>query len=420
MRSARLQQPSLRLVVIMPATLAPFLYQTRTLLRLGKAPCALNFARYAHFSRRPRRPEHSIPFEWDVDSSKPEPEGLPTQQESTITPSEAEIFKGIFDEISQGKVKVRKTQTSTTAQSGDEDSSQPDHNAHAIVGQARQAEFAERILRRYPKSLRQTAQVALGLYEVEPGHYQSTKSLQMDGTDQAAKLAERARIEGVRQKEAKRVTSLLESATSEDKLWKVMEQHVFSLPLTLGIAQASKAAQDGESDVAAQPKRVKKAQSKKARDDKQSIEINGPLFSQYLTTGLRLFDTAFTQHPSPYAFQILPRLKALGLPSYVLGASTPFFATLARIHWERYGDVNAALDVLQEMGNVGLYADEEVRDLLDRIADNLHACTWGAQGPFVMAMMDAPPYDGALTQRLTAMKQQVARSLIERARDLPA
>ncbi|KAI9150067.1 hypothetical protein HJFPF1_09821 [Paramyrothecium foliicola] len=392
----------------MASTLAPFLYQTRTLLRVGKVPCTFAVARHAHFSRRPRRPDNSIPFEWDADGHKPE---LADPKESTITPSEAEIFKGIFDEISQGKVpRAKKPRSTTTGNDADtEQPSRPEDSSRSLVEQARQTDFAEKFLQRYPQSLRKAAQVALGLYELEPGNFQTTKSLQLDEVDQADKLAERERCERIREKESARVTQAMQKCSDDAQLWKAMEQNVFSLPQKLGILQAAQGS-------SARPKRTRKAAESKPKDEKYSIDIHGPLFSQYLNTGLRLFDTAFAR-PSPFIFQILPRIKALGLPAYVLGVSTPFFTNLARIHWDRFGDANSALDVLQEMNSVGLYADEEARELLNRIEDNLHACTWGAQGPFVMAMMDSPPYDSSLTQRLSEMKEYVAQSLSDRAKE---
>ena len=84
------------------------------------------------------------------------------------------------------------------------------------------------------------------------------------------------------------------------------------------------------------------------------------------------------------------------------------------MHWDRFGDATAALDVLHEMAAAGLYADEAVAELLARIRNHLHGCTWGAQGPFVMAVMEAPPYDGALTQRLEEMERYARESLSER------
>ncbi|RSM10832.1 hypothetical protein CEP52_003324 [Fusarium oligoseptatum] len=139
------------------------------------------------------------------------------------------------------------------------------------------------------------------------------------------------------------------------------------------------------------------------------MDIHGPLYTHYLSTGMKLLDTAFLK-PSMLALNIIPRIKDLGLSSYVLGVSTPLFAKLADIHWKRYGDAAAALDALDEMKSVGLHPDEEVEKLVEEISSHLHSCTWGAQGPFVMAMMDSPPYDASLITRLERWERIIAKS----------
>lgn len=422
----------------MSSTLLPFLYQTRTLQRAFRGPLALAVVRSAHSqtSRRRQTVKHdnSIPFEWDPEDDRND--GL--QQPSTITPSEAEVFKGIFDEIAQGKMPAARKRPAAF-QKHPQDSTDPSvavdgapvsgaatgHRngmARSIVEQARVTEFREKFLGRYPKSLRNAAQVALGLYELEPRSSGSGKSQMME-LDEAneSKWAERAKYDRARLEERERVDALMKACQTDDALWKVMEEEVFSLPAKLGIAQGVKSRSiTGQRD--SKGKRTAKATNsetlgpKTVDDEKRIMDVHGPLYSHFINTALGIFDTAFA-HPSPFAFRILPRIKELGLPSYVLGVSTPFYTQLARMHWNQFGDANSALDMLQEMNSAGLYADDEVTDLLAKIRDHLHGCTWGAQGPFVMAMMESPPYDGALTQRLEDMDKSVKRSLYERTRD---
>lgn len=424
----------------MSSTLLPFLYQTRTLQR-SASRVTVSFARAAHSGAHRKSParDNSIPFEWDSDSQHDEL-GNDLGQPSTITPSEAEVFKGIFDEIAQGKLPQTKKRpptvddddapTSDDSKTASESNKpqaanqQPKGMARSIVEQARVTEFRERFLRRYPKSLQNAAQVALGLYELEPGAPGQSQMMELDEADEK-KWAERARFDRVKAAERERVEDLMRGCNSDAALWKVMEREVFSLPEKLGIAQ-----QAAKSKPRQTKKRGKKAsaapadelslggasRSEETPDEARRVmDVHGPLYSHFLNVGLAMLDTAFAR-PSPLAFQILPRIKRLGLPSYVLGASTPFYARLARMHWARFGDAGSALDLLREMGSAGLYADEGVRDLLVEIRDHLHGCTWGAQGPFVMGMMEAAPYDGALTQRLEDMERFTRQSLAEQAR----
>ncbi|PNY26245.1 Uncharacterized protein TCAP_03822 [Tolypocladium capitatum] len=433
----------------MSSTLLPFLYQTRTLRRAFAAQPVLSLARHAHASRKTRTPKHdnAIPFEWDHDGAQQELGDVPGQQ-STITPSEAEVFKGIFDEIAQGRMPAAKKRPSpadaafqnvagSPADSPEEDLSgsfgQTNGMARSIVEQARVTEFRDKFLRRYPPSLRNAAQVALGLYELEPGTSGRSQMLELDEADEK-KWEERARYDRARAEERERVDALMRSCDSDVALWQVMEREVFSLPKKLGIVQNVQGKMPrGQQDVKVKRKTTKDGYwaihagsadgtlttQQRADKERRIMDVHGPLYPHFISTGLALFDTAFAR-PSPFAFEILPRVKALGLPSYVLGVSTPFYSRLARMHWNRFGDANSALDVLQEMNSAGLYADDEVSDVLVKIRDHLHGCTWGAQGPFVMAMMESPPYDGALTQRLAEMERFARQSLSERANEYAA
>ncbi|KAK2595630.1 hypothetical protein QQS21_006677 [Conoideocrella luteorostrata] len=408
----------------MSTTLLPFLYQTKTLRRAVRYQNVVQFVRFAHSPARgrSRKQDNSIPFEWDHDTPYEEDmgDGAPEKQ-STITPSEAEVFKGIFDEIAQGRMpsaKKRPMASEGTPQTPAESSSSDDQKpgmARSIVEQARVMEFRDKILRRYPSSLRNAAQVALGLYELEPNNKAASQMMELDEADQS-KWEERAKYERARLEERERVDALMKACQSDAQLWQVMEEQVFSLPAKLGIVQSKSKTTKGTRGKGR--KRASAAEpelelQQTADEEKRVMDIHGPLYPHFINTGLALFDTAFAR-PSDYAFQILPRIKELGLPSYVLGVSSSFYARLARIHWNRFGDATSALNVLQEMNSAGLYADEDVQELLLTMRDHLHGCTWGAQGPFVMGMMESPPYDGTLTQRLEEMEKYVIQSMNER------
>lgn len=375
---------------------------------------------------KPRKQDNSIPFEWDHDTPLEEV-GDAADKQSTITPSEAEVFKGIFDDIAQGRMpsaRKRPAPSGSTPHVWSAPSSKeqpPPGMARSIVEQARVTEFRDKILRRYPSSLRHAAQVALGLYELEPKSNNGAASKMME-LDEAyrARLEERAKYEVARTEERERVDALMEACDTDVALWRVMETEVFSLPARLGIVQGAKRkGKTGETGKTGQRKSATETNAPPpatthAADEKRVMDVHGPLYPHFINRGLALFETSFSR-PSDYAFEILPRIKELGLPSYVLGVSSPFYSRLARMHWNRFGDASSALDVLQEMSSAGLYADEGVRELLVTMRDHLHGCAWGAQGPFVMGVMEAPPYDGTLTQRLEDMEKHAVRSMSERA-----
>lgn len=415
----------------MSSTMLPFLYQTRTLQRAVKGPLvALTSARLMHSTRRPKKlRDNSIPFQWDSKEDQ-ELEGGNSEQASTITPSEAQIFKKIFSEIAQGKmppIKSRTAQqnlTNSPAISGERDSS---GSARALAEKVRISEFREKFLGRYPRSLQNAAQVALGLYEVKPQDSESGEKAQMielDGADEAT-WAERTERELARSQECERVESLMKQCKTDAELWSVMEKEVFSLPEKLHIAQTKRAAKGKKKarqssalveDAEASLYQEQSALEIASQDEERVMDIHGPLYSRFLSTALDLFNSAFAR-PSPYIFQILPRIKELGLPSFVLGVSTPFYSKLAEIHWQRFGDANSALDMLEEMNSAGLFANKEASGLLSQLRNHLHACTWGGQGPFVMAMMESSEFGNALIQRIEFIEKMIEQSSHDRLRD---
>ncbi|KAM4055824.1 hypothetical protein HRG_008325 [Hirsutella rhossiliensis] len=380
----------------------------------------------AAWSPKERKADNSIPFVWGVEGI-PGRQGIEPGTQSTITPSEASIFRGIFDEIAQGRKPAPKKWASRTRASparAPDALSSPDNGAtgmaQSIVEQARMPELREKFLLRYPPSLREAAVVALGLYELEPGPVAGDSEARELDDKEAEKRKERARYDGARKEERSRIITLIKACETDVALWHLMEAEIFSLPKELGILRSSKAKSPAKRGGKRSAKdRILESteplgEDVPADDKTRSMDIHGPLYPYFLNLALTYFDRSFTRS-SPFAYQILPRIKELGLLSYVLGVSTPFYARLARMYWYRFGDAHGALGVLREMNAAGLQPDDSVSDLLTQIRLDLHACAGGDQGPFVSAIVKSPPYDGTLTQKLMLVESEVRQSFEERA-----
>ncbi|KAI5460329.1 hypothetical protein BGZ63DRAFT_424840 [Mariannaea sp. PMI_226] len=408
--------------------LLSFLYQTRTLQRACRCPPSFVSVHQASFATRrsadvdtnPNKSDSSIPFEWDNVEDSKEHQSEVDENQSTITPSEVSIFQSIFEEIAQGRMPrpKRPPPFGQDASSGGSSSS--------IVDQARDSESGDQFLQRYPQSLRTAAQVALGKFELTPKRPILSGMIGLEEAE-ARQMAEWRRFNEIQNKEKERVGELMTACRTDLELWQLMEKEVFSLPKKLGIADVAKA----------KPARKgRKSKKQEVKEDMQiaggseattesaellagegrAMDIHGPLYPHYLATGLNLFDTAFSKL-SPLAFNILPHVKSLGLPSYVLGVSTSLFNRLAQIHWNRFGDLVSTVETLEEMREVGLWADEETSNLLQRLRDELHGCAWGAQGQVVMAMTELPPYDKSLDGRIEILENYVSQSFKEQRLD---
>jgi hypothetical protein len=252
------------------------------------------------------------------------------------------------------------------------------------------------------------------LYEFEPSSSSGQGGNLLELAENNLKLRQdMAECDRKKEAEMERLRKLMDECQTDAELWKLLEDQVFVLPAKLGIVEADTNTKTKRSRRSKNSGKVESsAENETTPEAKYSMDVYGPLYSHLLLRALDQFDTVFP-HPSLYAFNILPKVKSIGLSSYVLGVSTAFYNRLARIHWERYGDANSALEMIEEMNSIGLQPDVKVHDLLIRIRDDLHASASGAQGPFVAAMMESPPYDAALLQRLESMEEYVRALLMD-------
>jgi hypothetical protein len=414
------------------------LYQTRTLQLACRRPASILFTQKAGVAthvNRPRKIDNSIPFEFD-DEDTEDIHGADADAdahitpEGTLTPMESEIFKRIFDDISHARLPQNKksarpgeaqaTQTPTPSDS------ERQRIGNTLVEKARGANVSDDFLKRYPVSLRKAAQNALGKFESAPKRPKLYNLAELDKAEKA-QMREWAKYEDLKEKEKERVLKLMKECKSDVELWDVMEKEVFSLPEKLGIVEVPKTEKRGRKpkNASAEEKNKTKTKTKdeksQSQGEKPIMDVHGYLYSDFLTYGLHRLDVAFAK-PSILAFNILPRIKELGLSSYVLGVSSPLFLKLADIYWKRYGDAVSAIDALDEMKPLGIFPTEtkklqEVTELVEQIEQQWHGCAWGAQGPFVMAMMQGPPFDATLRARIGRLKGIIAKKHFYNDRD---
>ncbi|KJZ73395.1 hypothetical protein HIM_07189 [Hirsutella minnesotensis 3608] len=359
------------------------------------------WAAWLHSGNSGRNPDGTVAFPWKYRDS-PSESGIVNQRTSTITPSEEEVFRAIFDEIAQGRIAVKKAWglgRASTQQPGETTVGHiTDADSEPIARQGfpyrstsettRVVQFREAALRRYPASLRDAAQHALGLYNLGGSSLTERKPIELDEEAEREKKEARLQYAPVRVQERKRVENLMWSCKTDLELWEIMEAEVFSLPEKLGFVQSNKKTPRKKATQAEAGEASATEQAPDSEDEKKrKIYVHGPLYPHFISYGLKHLGRSFAR-PSPLAFNVLPRIKELGPSSYVLGVSTPLYGRLARLHWEQRGDAHAALNVLQEMIYVGLQADDYIVDFLVKLRFQLQGCAGGEQGPFVAAVVD--------------------------------
>ncbi|CAJ2508496.1 Uu.00g135220.m01.CDS01 [Anthostomella pinea] len=458
----------------MSSTLLPFLYQTRTILRVSpRAPTSL--ARSLHATCR-LRAGNDIPFATDVPGEDIPIEGEETTPSETtgttgrgtITPSERQVFARIFADIKARGLKPTLQEgvaepSPVAARSAMLIMQQAAHDA----GQSRPATVTapgllagaardrNKALLRFPAGLRAAARKALDTIEHQAPamHPHEAKTREEDGLadegweEPAHTFGRSLEVEAKRYPERNRIEGLITGAQTDFELWDILEKEVFIMPARLGIAKSVSTPDQEQAETLSKrqlkkqskkkPKKVKAAIHDDAADasgiaeasetiaesddtdpSKLNFYIHGPLYPAYLLLALRRLDTAF-HASSPFVFSILPRIKELGLESYVLGVSTPFYNELLEIYWNRRGDLSGMLDLLEEMRHCGLYFDAQTASILNQVDLSVHELA-GAKSPsqFGRAIMEMPEYEQAQRARIRHWHRAVDMSIKQRQDDV--
>ena len=429
--------------------------------------------------RSGRRPKDltrdPIPFELppELQHHNPDPLGDEEPKLGTITPTEREAFERIFKEIadrgaSPAGIKTPQQQKTEGRSEGpgflqalQQDASL---DVNTIMQHAAEkhtstepgirgldplsplestysASEREKALLRFPASLRRAARYAFGSIDSardmivttegggkEPlglGDEAREEDVEdpVEAVQSKGQLAKTVEVEAQRREARLRVLAMMEAAKTDFELWDIMEKEVFPLVEKLGIAEVPQplpVEQPKPSPKAKRGRKTEKADVQPEAEAQQppqaslSMEIYGPMYPTLLLDGLRLLDTKFSRS-SPLTFSLLPRIKQLGLASYVLGVSTSFYNRLMNVLWRRFGDAAGVLALLEEMRHAGLYFDENTKSIVHGIEAvySFHAPR-GDYGRFPKKLMDMPEYEPIVAMRLSHWSSQINRSIQER------
>ena len=106
-------------------------------------------------------------------------------------------------------------------------------------------------------------------------------------------------------------------------------------------------------------------------------------YSAYLLCALRLLRR---QNPTSfYSFHVLSTMKHLGPISYALGASTSLYNEILFLKWTQFADLHGMADLMQEMINQGLEANEVTMVLVRKLNEKRKYAQDGKYGPVVKA-----------------------------------
>jgi hypothetical protein len=341
---------------------------------------------------------------------------------STITPKERQTFNSIFQEIaSRGHRPSRAHLADNVISLVVQDAERSASSRHATTVVDRDV-----ALDKFPPSLRRAASLALDSLQEdadELAHRQGPSAstgdpAQLLGEDELLdwadngqaidELVKTATIEEHRRSERRRVEKSMTDAESDVDLWKSMTENVFGMVERLGIGE--------NASTPGKKRPASKEEAARRKKEQLNIYVHGPLYPLLLLRGLRLLDTAF-RAPSQLALSVLPRVQELGLASYVLGASTPFYNTLMGIYWHRYGDVSAVFSLLEEMRRAGLSFDEDTLELLQDMEKDMSPYAEGERGSFVQELTAMPEYEPVFDSRLPHWERVIRGAIEDKKRE---
>ncbi|KAI1170264.1 hypothetical protein F4777DRAFT_569811 [Nemania sp. FL0916] len=273
----------------MSFTLMPFLYYTRTIVRIPQHRAAAAVVRSLHATAR--RADDRIPFDYEVGppdgkSKGGEAAGAATGAAAgaaapfgTITPTERQIFERIFADIEARTLQPATPSNGPRDRGRGRESGTPSRAARLIMQQAAQdvgqslpatvsapgllagaAEDRAKALLRFPPQLRDAAGRALDAIRRQAGgaisssdHTTPTEdgavtkeakedddSAQDEWKAPPQSFARKIELEAQRQPERTRIEGAITSATSDFELWDVLERDVFSIPARLDIEESKK------------------------------------------------------------------------------------------------------------------------------------------------------------------------------------
>lgn len=309
------------------------------------------------------------------------------------------------------------------------------------------ADEREKALLQFPPTLRKAARHAFGMFnaidsastvQIEGGGHESLGTAPdhpdpieaVDAGRSKDKLARTIQVESKRRHERLRIRARMELCANDFEVWDVMEKEVFPLVKRLGIADATvnpdfrpkklkKRGRKKKGEVLEAEAAVEDADEAKTEGIKPPVkseldmEIYGPIYPQLLLDGLNFLGTKFAR-PSPYTTHLLPRVKQLGLVSYVLGVSTAFYNRLILILWNRFGDAQGVLQLLEEMRHAGLFFDEDSFSVVSRIQAMYEQADRGERGFFAKGLMGMPEYEPLIAQRLSHWAGSIDANIRER------
>ncbi|KAF1810798.1 hypothetical protein P152DRAFT_460089 [Eremomyces bilateralis CBS 781.70] len=389
------------------ATLTPFLYQTPTIQRHRFRASSSQTPKYGHsknFSRDEQSPIRSgrsstarkFNDQGELNRSPPKTDAEQDDIRSppstaTITPKEEKIFAKLFQQMVEKNAVSNTLKMPQVGGTGKVSTCQTD----ALGSQA--------FVQQFPESLRPMARQAAGKLPLP--REQNTPFKPAESTDSKVETApepesEVRNLAKEKVKHVERVQKLLETASTDAKLWQVLETQVFGpiAKLDLDGEASSKNKSKTKTSKTKEKKKAKgrakivEASQEDAMDEKrpnQEVFKAIPPSLSYSYPHLLLHAVRVLKQTFPtslLSMTVLPHMKSIGRSSYILGVSAALYNETIRITWAVSSDFSRVENLLNEMTHGGIDANEETLDILFNIKEQLGGIELGNKGEALRAI----------------------------------
>ena len=316
---------------------------------------------------------------------------------STLTPGEQNTFAKLFDMAASGKLEQKRKKPPVSSTEGQGMAQQQNDEMKQLAASVLQRHSRsegqstpELDISRYPESLRPiVVGKSAGMWEnqQEQQRIQQMKSAMAEVGLTGSPIAASTVWPANPNARFINIVKRMSNAKTDVALWETLKSDVFNDFEKLEKAgvlekqQTESRSNDGSAtpsgDSATQNSKKKKGKKKDKQKNKmtkaEKKEVqNLPDVDTFRANYPHLLVVAVQQlrrdfPTSSLALTVLAETKALGLVSYILGASTALYNESLDILWSTYLDLGAVDRLLQEMDNGGIDFDGQTLALLDKI-----------------------------------------------------
>ena len=328
---------------------------------------------------------------------------------STITDTERAAFRGLFasltgaSEATGAEARMRDGDELQSAQTNTEDQdyaprmldeiderrqldiNSQDFDLESIMETSQLISKDSPNIQRYPLELQGMAAKAQGDLQKKS----ITEGAKKEPIQEEDQIAVAAATREAQVKEIRRVEELFRRAETDVDLWKILDSEVLQRIRDLHLEDPNIqdfGPQKPKSPLEGNKKFKSKAPKQTPTTNQGDLVLLSKTYPALLLIAARILCRA--RISSPLVSAILPSIKAIGLSSHVMGASTPLYNELLLHAWRKSHAMRQMLTLLSEMDDAAITLNVKTHDIIDEVTKYRYRALRGDFGDGVQALED--------------------------------